>query len=153
MDKLFTPLYESNADEVAPELARVSVAGGVYFWLYSRAFAQKNNIKVSVVDLARYVQKDRSTVQNAIKRLVEEGLIIHKTYKHNGGGSVFHVVKLRDAEFSLHLKGSSCCENVASGVLNKLHQVQQISCTTKNKDIKDIDIGIDYRKSRSPYDY
>ena len=48
MKDLFTPNFESDADAVAPKLAKLSGSSvAIYHWLHSRAFACGNKIGVS----------------------------------------------------------------------------------------------------------
>lgn len=99
MEGLFTVLTEAFADRMAPKLAKISLAAGIYLWLYSRIFSTKNCIGVSVSRLAKIFDKDRRSIQRALSRLVDEGLVSHEVYKHAGGGSVFHLTGVEGEAF------------------------------------------------------
>lgn len=155
MEGLFTRLSESFADLIAPKMARISLAAGIYIWLLSRAFASRNRIGISVSTLAEIFRKDRRSIQRAITRLIDEGLIVHETYRRNGGGSIFRVLGLNDTAFSLHQNKDRCDKFATPGASNwpydatgRSHQVRPEGLTTKKRGI------YSEKKSRpqSPYD-
>lgn len=156
MEGLFTRLSESFADLVAPKMARISLAAGIYIWLFSRAFASKNRIGISVSMLAEVFHKDRRSIQRAIAHLIDEELIVHETYRRDGGGSIFRVLGLNDAAFSSHPNKDRCDKSAASGASNQScdateqsHQVRRGGLATKKRGIH----SGEKRKSQSPYDY
>lgn len=51
-DGAFTPLYEEDADKVAPLLAKRSIAGAVYLLLVSRVFRHGGKVRVSETHIA-----------------------------------------------------------------------------------------------------
>lgn len=110
MEGLFTPNFEEVADRVAPKLAKVNVAAGLYFWLHSRAFGAKNNIGISVRRLASILGVNTRSVSRAIVSLIEAGLITKDAYRGNGGGSVFHICVLENKPNSSHLSTNKCDE-------------------------------------------
>ncbi len=97
MDGLFTPNFESDADRIAPILARHGgIAAALYYWLHSRVFACGNNIGISISSLAKELGVNRSSVQKAVKDLESEGLIAHRASRGNGGGSTFKLIGLSE---------------------------------------------------------
>jgi hypothetical protein len=92
MKDLFTPNFESDADAVAPKLAKLSGSSvAIYHWLHSRAFACGNKIGVSERWLAEHLDIALRTVQRAVDGLVKAGLINHVVIR---GGSEFSLCHL-----------------------------------------------------------
>lgn len=102
MDGLFTANYESDADKVAPKLAKVSkTASALYFWLHSRAFACRNSIGISQIMLAEKLEVSDRAMQKAVKQLVAENLITAETRSGRyGGGTVFSILNLNEASLN-----------------------------------------------------
>ena len=94
VDGLFSRNYESDADVIAPQLAQVSVAAAVYFWLHSRTFACHNEIHLSIKFLASMLGVGRKSAANAVKRLEEAGLIMRESRPGVGGGTVFRLANV-----------------------------------------------------------
>lgn len=92
MKELFTPNFESDADAVAPKLAKLrGSSAAIYFWLHSRAFACGNKIGVSQRWLSERLDLSVRTVQRAVDDLENEGLIKHALVR---GGSEFSICRL-----------------------------------------------------------
>ena len=95
----FTPLYEIDADEIAPKLAQCSgIASAVYFWLFSRSFACKNEVRVSQGWLAETLGINKRTMARVVKQLQDLGLVMVSGLRGRGGGSVFSVRGLTFAD-------------------------------------------------------
>ncbi len=120
MDGLFTANWEVDADRIAPKLAKVSVAAGLYFWLHSRVFATKNNVGISHAQLASILNASPRSVSRAVDTLTEAGLITKETYRGNGGGSVFHLCGVENRSDLSYLPANKCDE---SGLLNTTNSV------------------------------
>lgn len=151
----YTPNFASDANRIAPILAKKDVACAIYFWLHSRAFVAHNYICVSKSKLAEILGCSRSTVQRAIKFLVDSGLVEEEPYRGNGGTSYFRLIGL-NAACTQHLPGKDCSAAAASNAASMYsnaaavqRQMSQPCSTIKTERYKDGG----KRKSRSPYDY
>lgn len=114
MNGLWTPNSEADADRNAPILAQVSAAAGIYVYIHSRVFASKNNVRLSVTQLAETLGIDRRTAQRAIKELEKAGVLKQEKKPGNGGGSIFQLVGISDAAYPPGLEDDECGENAAS---------------------------------------
>lgn len=144
-DGAFTPLYEEDADKVAPLLAKRSIAGAVYLLLVSRIFRHGGKVRVSETYIARVIGASRSATHRAVKALESDGLLIVKTGPRGCLFSVPHVRKTsveNSAENQIlgvakTLQG--CSGNAATGVAKTLQPIY------KKKDIKN------YKKEGGEY--
>lgn len=95
MKDLFTPNFESDADAVAPKLAKLrGSSAAIYFWLHSRAFACGNKVGVSQRWLSERLGLSVRTVQRAVDDLESEGLIKHALIRGGSEFSLCHLTKL-----------------------------------------------------------
>lgn len=116
MNGLWTALFESDADWIAPKLSNCgSVAGAVYLWLLSRASQQGYAVRVSEVFLAKEIGVSRSSVRRAIAQLVDAGLVRQVTRLGNGGGSTFHMLGLSKLRGTGGSGGRAAYPNVPDG--------------------------------------
>lgn len=157
MEGLFTVLTEAFADRMAPKLAKISLAAGIYLWLYSRIFSTKNCIGVSVSRLAKIFDKDRRSIQRALSRLVDEGLVSHEVYKHAGGGSVFHLTGVEGETFLSPQNTGRRDKDVAVDEADSSHHgvtglTQRVRPGSPTTDMRGANNG-NKHKSQSPYDY
>lgn len=95
MKDLFTPNFESDADTVAPKLAKLrGSSAAIYFWLHSRAFACGNKVGVSQRWLSERLNLSVRTVQRAVDDLESEGLIKHALIRAGSEFSICHLTTL-----------------------------------------------------------
>ena len=69
---LYTPLFESDVDQLVKDLAQINVTAALYIWLYSRAFALGNKIGISQVKLAGILGVHQRTIRSSVKRLKDK---------------------------------------------------------------------------------
>ena len=92
---LFTPMFESDVDKLVRHFAKINATLALYNWLYSRAFALKNQIGISQKKLAGILGVNERTVRNSVKYLKDMDLISTKTDRSiEGGGTVFSLKRL-----------------------------------------------------------
>jgi len=114
----WTPNFESDADFVAPVLAALGgVAGALYYWLHSRAFAASNSARLSVGFLADQLGVNPSSVKYAIDQLKHAGLIRVTTKRGSGGYTEIGLVHLRKPQRQMDNKPS--IESGGSPPLNR----------------------------------
>lgn len=136
----FTPIYEEDADKVAPLLAKRSVAGAVYLLLASRLFRHGGKVRVSETHLAAALGVSRSAVNRAVKSLEADGLL---GVEASPKGCVFTLSHIRKADIKTPVSGVAetlhpCSENASIGVA-KTPQHCSGNATpyiSKKKDIK-----------------
>ena len=141
----FTPIYEEDADKVAPLLAKRSVAGAVYFLLASRLFRHGGKVRVSETRLAAALGVSRSAVNRAVKSLEADGLL---GVEASPKGCVFTLSHIRKADIKPPVSGVAetlhpCSENASIGVA-KTPQHCSGNATpyiSKKKDIKNLKKG------------
>ncbi len=141
----FTPIYEEDADEVAPLLAKRSVAGAVYLLLASRLFRHGGKVRVSETYLAAALGVSRSAVNRAVKSLEADGLLVVET---NPRGCAFTLSHIRKTDAKTPVSGVAetlhpCSGNASVGVA-KTPQPSSGNATpyiSKKKDIKNLKKG------------
>lgn len=148
-DGAFTPLYEEDADEVAPLLAKRSVAGAVYILLASRVFRHGGRVRVSETHISTVLKVSRSAVHRAIKALESDGLL---GVDAGPRGCVFTVFHMRKASVENSNSGvaktlQGCSGNAATGVAKTLRSCSENATPyiSKEKDIKN------YKKGDNEY--
>lgn len=125
MDGVWTRNYESEADVVAPKLAKCGgAAGALYLWLHSRVRTCDNNIGISMELLSKKLGVSRRTLWSAANALKANGIITFETRRGNGGGTVFHLTSLSKfkCEAGDLLKARSAARYEASNANISTHQ-------------------------------
>lgn len=139
MDGVWTRNYESEADMVAPKLAKCGgAAGALYLWLHSRVRTCDNNIGISMESLADKLGVSRKTLWNAANALKANGIISFETKRGNNGGTVFHLTSLSEfkCEAGDLLKSQSATRYKASNGNSPTHQTGSAHPITKSGDFK-----------------
>lgn len=137
MDGVWTRNYESEADVVAPKLAKCGgAAGALYLWLHSRVRTCNNNIGISMELLSKKIGVSRRTLWSAANALKAEGIISFETRRGNGGGTVFHLTSLSKfkCEAGDLLKTSGAARYKASNGNEATHQTGSPGRLTKSGD-------------------
>ena len=137
MGGAWTRNYETEADVVAPILAKCGgAAGALYLWLHSRVFACRNNIEISMEKLAEAIGVSRKTLWSAANALKDHGVITFETRRGNGGGTVFHLTSLSEfkceARDPLKVEGATRCRG--SNGNEATHQTGSPGRLTKSGD-------------------
>ena len=141
----FTPLYEEDADKVAPLLAKRSIAGAVYLLLVSRVFRHGGKVRVSETHIAQAIGASRSATHIAVKALESDGLL---TVETGSRGCIFSVPHIRKSSVENSVENrisgaaktlQGCSGNATSGAAKTLQPIY------KKKDIKN------YKKEGGEY--
>lgn len=144
-DGAFTPLYEEDADKVAPLLAKRSIAGAVYLLLVSRVFRHGGKVRVSETHIAQAIGASRSATHRAVKALESDGLL---TVEAGSRGCIFSVPHIRKSSVENSVENrisdvaktlQGCSGNATSGAAKTLQPIY------KKKDIKN------YKKEGGEY--
>lgn len=88
---LYSPNYESDIDEVIRELAEIDITSALFWWLHSRAYSQKNEIRICRSTLAEILGVTPRSISRSAEKLAEAGLIHMQTKRGEGGGVVFNL--------------------------------------------------------------
>ncbi len=137
MDGVWTRNYESEADVVAPKLAKCGgAAGALYLWLHSRVRTCDNNIGISMELLSKKLGVSRRTLWAAANALKANGIISFETRRGNGGGTVFHLTSLSKfkCEADDLLKTSGAARYKASNGKQPMQQIGTVGPITKMQD-------------------